>query len=502
VSIKKNIVINHLSQIYVTAIGIACVPIYIKYMGVEAYGLVGFFVMLQAWFSLLDIGLTPTISRETSRFLGGSIDKNGYRNLIRTLESILLVLALVGGTALYGISDYLAQGWLNAMQLPTSEIKTSLKIMSMIIVLRWMSGLYRGVISGSERLVWLSSFNSIINTIRFVGVIPILIFIGSTPSIFFSFQLLIAIVEFLGIMSYTYILLPKLPIGTKISFDWIAIKKLIKFSLTIACTSSLWVVVTQTDKLILSRLLPLNDYGYYTLAVIVSSAVLIMSGPVGSVLMPRMAIMEVENKHEELIKLYRKSTQFICVLALPVACTLAVFAEQILWAWTGDLHIAKAAAPVMQLYVLGNAVLALSALPYYLQYAKGDLRLHLFGSVLFTLLLLPTLVWGTLNYGAVGAGWAWLAAHLISFFLWIPIIHCRIVPGLHVKWLIQDIAPIVIIVALFTLLYSSINFNTQNRAYLFMFSVLLGILMQLFAALGSKAIRTSLNQLKKSRSNE
>jgi hypothetical protein len=35
-----------------------------------------------------------------------------------------------------------------------------------------------------------------------------------------------------------------------------------------------------------------------------------------------------------------------------------------------------------------------------------------------------------------------------------------------------------------------------------MFSVLLGILMQLFAALGSKAIRTSLNQLKKSRSNE
>ena len=155
-SIKKNIVINHLSQIYVTAIGIACVPLYIKYMGVEAYGLVGFFVMLQAWFSLLDIGLTPTISRETSRFLGGSVDKNRYRNLIRTLEGILLVLALVGGTALYSISDYIAQGWLNAMQLPTSEIKTSLKIMSMIIVLRWMSGLYRGVISGSERLVWLS----------------------------------------------------------------------------------------------------------------------------------------------------------------------------------------------------------------------------------------------------------------------------------------------------------------------------------------------------------
>ena len=31
-------------------------PLYIKYMGAEAYGLVGFFTMLQAWFGLLDMG--------------------------------------------------------------------------------------------------------------------------------------------------------------------------------------------------------------------------------------------------------------------------------------------------------------------------------------------------------------------------------------------------------------------------------------------------------------
>ena len=42
-------------------------PMYIKYMGAEAYGLVGFFSMLQAWFNLLDLRLTPTIGRETAR---------------------------------------------------------------------------------------------------------------------------------------------------------------------------------------------------------------------------------------------------------------------------------------------------------------------------------------------------------------------------------------------------------------------------------------------------
>ena len=39
-SLRRNIVANYLSQIYVTIIGIALVPLYIKHMGAEAYGLV------------------------------------------------------------------------------------------------------------------------------------------------------------------------------------------------------------------------------------------------------------------------------------------------------------------------------------------------------------------------------------------------------------------------------------------------------------------------------
>ncbi|MGH9879537.1 MAG: oligosaccharide flippase family protein, partial [Nitrososphaerales archaeon] len=67
-SLKRNIIANYASQIYVTLIGIVMVPLYVRYMGAEAYGLVGFFAMLQAWFQLLDMGLTPTMARETARF--------------------------------------------------------------------------------------------------------------------------------------------------------------------------------------------------------------------------------------------------------------------------------------------------------------------------------------------------------------------------------------------------------------------------------------------------
>ncbi|WP_231702324.1 hypothetical protein [Halopseudomonas litoralis] len=80
-----------------TAVGILTFPLYIKYMGAEAYGLVGFFTMLQALFSLLDIGLTPTISRETARYLGGATSALNYRKLFRALSFIFIVTALLGG---------------------------------------------------------------------------------------------------------------------------------------------------------------------------------------------------------------------------------------------------------------------------------------------------------------------------------------------------------------------------------------------------------------------
>jgi hypothetical protein len=50
---------------------LAFVPLYIKYLGIEAYGLIGIFVMLQAWLTLLDMG---ALGREMARFTGGGHD--------------------------------------------------------------------------------------------------------------------------------------------------------------------------------------------------------------------------------------------------------------------------------------------------------------------------------------------------------------------------------------------------------------------------------------------
>ena len=490
-SLKKNILANYASQLYVTLIGIVMVPLYIKYMGAEAYGLVGFFAMLQAWFNLLDMGLTPTMARETARFRGGATDALSYRRLVRALEGVFLLVALLGGVAMFSASGYIARDWLQASLLPITEVQSALRLMAMIIAMRWMCGLYRGAISGSERLVWLSGFNSSIATLRFIGVLPLLMFVDTTPSVFFLFQFGVALVEIAGLLFYAYRLLPAIPQGQRVPWSWSPLKPVLKFSLTIAFTSSVWVIVTQTDKLVLSKILPLADYGYFTLAVLVASGVMIIGGPVSGAIMPRMAKLEAEGDHAGLIAVYRQATQLVAVIAGAASITVAFCAEQLLWAWTGDRHLAHQAAPVLTLYALGNGVLAVSAFPYYLQYAKGDLRLHLIGNAIFVVLLVPMIIWATNQYGTTGAGCAWLGMNVLSFIAWLPLVHRKFEPGLNLKWYGQDILTIFLPISMTAYCLSFLMTQREGRVMQFIDVTIFGIIVLLVGAASSSRIRIS-----------
>ncbi|CDS53579.1 polysaccharide biosynthesis domain protein [Polaromonas sp. CG9_12] len=455
--------------------------------------MVGFFAMLQAWFQLLDMGLTPTMARETARFNGGASDALSLRRLLRALEGIFIGIAVLGGAAMVAGSGAISSSWLKVQQLPLVEVQHAIMLMALIVALRWVCGLYRGAINGFERLVWLSGFNVAVSTARFVMVIPLFIYVGASPTEFFTYQLAVAVVELWVLVTKTYRLLPKANAGQRTPWQWAPLRGVLKFSLTIAFTSSVWVLVTQTDKLVLSKLLPLADYAYFTLAVLVASGVMVISGPISSALLPRLTRLSAEGDEVGLIRLYRNATQLVGVIAIPAALVLAFFAEQVLWAWTGDAAIARSAAPVLTLYALGNGILALGSFPYYLQFAKGDLKLHLVGNALFVLLLIPALVWATWQYNVIGAGYAWLGANTVYFLFWVPKVHRRFVKGLHAQWLLRDVgATVCLTVAAATMAQGLVTWP-QGRASVAVVIAIVGLAVLTVAAASSSWIRNRIS---------
>ena len=99
---------------------VAFVPLYIRYLGIEGYGLIGVFAVIQAWLTLLDFGMKPTLGREMARYTAGAHDAQSIRNLLRSVEFIGFAFAVAVATGIWAVSGWLASDWVKANSLSRS----------------------------------------------------------------------------------------------------------------------------------------------------------------------------------------------------------------------------------------------------------------------------------------------------------------------------------------------------------------------------------------------
>ncbi|MDA8382286.1 MAG: oligosaccharide flippase family protein [Betaproteobacteria bacterium] len=442
-TLRTNTVANFVGQGYVTAIAVIMLPLYLRDLGAEAYGLVGFFVVMQAWLRLLDMGLSPALGRELAhaRGLAHSADADPQAaGIVRAIERLFLLLAIASGIAIWRCSGLVATRWLHVQSLPIAEVTQCVTLMGLAASLRWLAALYRSGIQGLERQVWLNSANMGIATLRYVGVWAVLHWISHDPRYFFGYELGVSLGETALLHYGMYRLLPT-PAKTN-RFSWAPLSKVLPFAGGVAYAALVWVLLTQIDKLILSNVLPLRDYGYYALVAVIANSITSLGGPISSAVLPRMTGLLAQERREAMTMLYRKSSQMVAVVALPISALIALVPQELIYAWTGDRQAAQWGAPILAWLALGNGLLALSAFQYYLQYAHGKIRLHVWNSTINALIQTPLIIFAAYHYGAYGAALTWFILRVVSFIVWPPIIHHVFAPGLHKEWLVHDIAPI------------------------------------------------------------
>ena len=166
----------------------------------------------------------------------------------------------------------------------------------------------------------------------------------------------------------------------------------------------IWIVGTQVDKLILSGLLPLTEYGYFSLATVAASGILVLAPPLNQVIQPRLNILVERGEEGALTELYRLVSQLAVIAFSGLGGGVAFFAEPLLRIWSGSDEVAHMAAPVLFWYGLGNAIVGILILPFMLQFARGRLRLHVLGNLVFLVTFVPFLIYAARYWGAVGAG--------------------------------------------------------------------------------------------------
>lgn len=490
-TVLRNSVASYVGQGYGIVISIAIMPFYLQYLGAEAYGLVGFFALMQAWLYILDMGLSPTLGRQIAFARGQKDGFNNFIRLLRSFEIIFLVLAVLIITGIYFSSIWIGQYWIEAEKLDSDTIAYCVSIIGILIGLRWFASLYRSGINGMEDQVWLNVINSVIVTLKFVGALLLLHFLTRDITRFFEYQLLVSVIEVSVVGARFYHILPIPAFSYGFKFHCQSVKNIAPFALGIAYTSGIWILITQTDKLILSGVLALSEFGYFSLIALIAGAVTVLSGPIMQAVLPRMTVLLSNDRPDEMLALYRKASQFVAVIVLPATFVVAFYSEQLIYAWTGDKIASNWGGSVLFWFAMGNGVLAISAFQYYLQNAYGKLRLHVIGSTISALVQIPIIYYAAVNYGAEGAGMAWFGFRFIWFLWWTPVIHNSFAPGLHVKWLLNDLLPIIITSIFIALMghYIVPIEAVSDRLQLFFLLVLIGLITLFFSALSSSAVR-------------
>lgn len=492
--LKKNILFAYISQIYIVASNIVALPLYIKFLGVELYGLVGFFILLQSMLALLDIGLTTTLARETAKLKAGVNNSIEYMQVYASVGLIFVFLACVGCSIIYFSAELIAERWLATEYLENDEVINSIQIMAFCIGFRFIGSLQKSVIIGNELIVWNSVFNIISITFK-NGVVFLMLFIlGAEAKVFFGFQLFVAISELIILTIKSVSLLPKQNKNqiTKIRLAISPIKPLLAFTLSSALSSSLWIIVTQSDKILMSNFLTLKDFGYFTLAISISSTISLISSPVNATMAPRLTILLSNGNIEEFKLMYKKATQLVAVLAGSISIFLVFFSENIVYLWIGNKDLVDNVAPLVSLYAIGYGVAALGSLPYLVQYSHGNLKLHMLGTIFFLVIMVLSLYLLTSRYQALGAGYSWILTNLLYFLIWPFLIHRKFIPNFHSFWILNDIFKIITPPIIFAAIISQFMAFEGGKIIVFFQLAVIGVWILISSIFSSSFLRKHL----------
>lgn len=415
----------------------AFIPLYIKYLGIEAYGLIGIFGILQAWLLLLDGGLKPSLVREMARFKAGAHEVDQIRDLLRTVEVVGIAIAMAIALSLWTASDWLSHNWISTDNLDASVAARAFAIMGIIIALQFIESIYTSSIVGLQLQVLESVLTSIVATIRGVGAVIALKWVSPSIDVFFFWQVCVSLVSAMLLGCSVYWRLPKSSRMSRFSIP--ALKSIRRFAGGVMVITLLALLLTQVDKILLSRLLSLKEFSYYALASTVVGTLPMLTKPITTAFYPRFTEYVTRKNGLALSAAYHQAAQVATVTTGTAAIVLIVFAERVLSVWTRDPSLVSNVAPLLSVLAVGTLLNTMMWIPYHLQIAHGWTGLAVRINIVAVLILIPAMSVVIPKYGGIGAAWIWVFLNcgyvlFMSYFM-----HKRLLPAEKRAWAIRDV---------------------------------------------------------------
>lgn len=431
--LRRNAAASFAGTAWLALLNIATVPLYLSTLGAEAYGLVGFFTTLTGALAVLDFGLGATTSRELARRVAAGTPPREVSSFARTIEVVYWAMGTAVGAAVVAGAPWLATHWVHPTQLFPAEVTAAIRWMGAAAALQWPVIFYAGALIGLERHVRLNAVVIVSQGARFG-----LALLGArTAGLvgFFEAQAAVLLVQGLALAALVWRVLGHAGAAPRRAH----LRESLGFAAGAGGIAFNGFLLTQSDKIILSRLVPLELFGVYSIVTVVAQSLTLITSPLSKAVFPRLTAMVARGDDARVQYTLHSCAQFVTVAVVPAGAALALFAPEVLALWTGSAATAARGAPALRLLMLGSIFLAFQTVPFQLALAHGWTSLNVRLGFILVLIVVPALLLLAPRLGILAGGLTWCMVNVGVTPFYVRRLFGRLLPGATTRWWTEDV---------------------------------------------------------------
>lgn len=404
----RNAIVNLLGQSAPMVVALFAIPILIKSLGTDRFGILTLAWVVVGYFSLFDIGLGRALTKLVAENIGRGQTKE-IPGLIWT------ALALMGGLGLFGaaLSLFMAP-WLVETVLKIPELLRKETILAFYLLAISMpivistAGL-RGVLEAHQRFALVNAVRVPMGFFTFLGPLAMLPFSKSLVA-------LVAVLVMGRIIAWAVHVILCFRVVPELRHDirthGSTIKPLVTFGGWLTVSNIFGPIMLYADRFFIASVISVTSVAYYATPYEVIIKMLIIPSAVLGVMFPAFSNSFAQNA-VHVRYFYHQTMKYMSLIMLPLVLLIILFAERGLTVWI-NADFANHSFRVAQLLAIGVFINSFGHISQSLVQASGrpDLtaKLHLVELPLY----LVYLSWLLPLYGIIGAALAWLIRVTIS----------------------------------------------------------------------------------------
>lgn len=414
-SMRRDVLVSYAGTAIQMLAPMLALPWYWQALGGQAYGLLSFVVLIQTIAAVLETGLGQALVREFSvRVDGTAAGQHRAMTLLAGLQRVYWLAALALGGLTAALAPWLAQSWIKLDNPASNAGVIAILSAAAIVTVQLPGALYRSALIGSQRQVAFQCSLMAWTLVR-QGFGVALVLAWPDLMVYLVWQMLSSLAETWTRRRLAYAALGsgvRAAAGGAGDGDW---RSVLRGALGMGGAVLLGALTVQIDRVLLSRLVSLEEFGHYTIAATLAVGALQAVYPLTMATLPR----AVQLRHDPRA-LRRLSWRLLAMNGCVVVVGGLLFlgwGETVLGWWLRDAAAVAVILPILSVSLWGTALNALYNVGYVNWLAHGRSRSILFVNALslgIALLAIPPLV---ARWGLVGAASGWVAMNLIGFVL-------------------------------------------------------------------------------------